>query len=94
MKLLGFLASLVSVWKRGYSVTQGLVLCGFLSLDLILNNFFNSSCWLDHRNGLIWAFAAPVLIIICINTFMFVRALKIAKDSLEKRAKPSSEESR
>ena len=43
------------------------------------------SCWLDHSNGLIWAFVGPVILVLMLNTVMFIIALAIAKKSLQKR---------
>ncbi len=40
---------------------------------------------MDYENGLIWAFAAPVLLVVLINTAMFVRALLIARASISKK---------
>jgi hypothetical protein len=42
-------------------------------------------CWLDHRNGLIWAFAGPVVVVIGVNTFMFMRAMTIARKTMKRR---------
>jgi len=36
-------------------------------------------------NGLIWAFAGPVLIILVANTSMFITAINIARKSMQKR---------
>ena len=48
-----------------------------------MNIFY--SCWLEHENGLIWAFAGPVLAIIVFNTFMFAKALLIARKTMRKK---------
>ena len=42
-------------------------------------------CWLDWRNGLIWAFAAPVVVVIGVNTFMFAKAMTIARTTMQRR---------
>ena len=34
-----------------------------------------SNCWLSASNGTIWAFIAPILVAIAINTVVFVRVL-------------------
>ena len=36
--------------------------------------------------GLIWAFIAPVIVVLVVNTAMFIQALVIAKKSLHKRS--------
>eukprot|EP00094_Tigriopus_californicus_P008336 TCALIF_08032-PA protein Name:"Similar to LPHN3 Latrophilin-3 (Homo sapiens)" AED:0.08 eAED:0.08 QI:221/0.8/0.83/1/1/1/6/104/262 len=46
----------------------------------------DKNCWLDHRNGLIWAFAGPVIVILVANTAMFVKAMLIAYRSLSSRS--------
>ena len=48
--------------------------------------FFVYSCWLSVENGLIWAFIAPVIFVLVVNTAMFVQALLIARKSLHKRS--------
>ena len=45
-----------------------------------------SSCWLSVDNGLIWAFIAPVIVVLVVNTAMFIQALVIARKSLHKRS--------
>ena len=56
----------------------------------VINEKFSSfSCWLSVDNGLIWAFAAPVIIVLVINTAMFIQALLIARKSLHKRSDSS-----
>ncbi len=47
--------------------------------------FFFCSCWLDYENGLIWAFAAPVLLVVLVNTAMFAKAILIARESISKK---------
>ena len=44
------------------------------------------SCWLSVDTGLIWAFIAPVIVVLVVNTAMFIQALVIAKKSLHKRS--------
>ncbi len=46
---------------------------------------FRQSCWLDYENGLIWAFAAPVLLVLSVNSVMFVKALLIARRTINRR---------
>ena len=46
---------------------------------------FNFSCWLDTENGLIYAFVVPMATVLLINTIMFIVALRIAKNSIQKR---------
>ena len=65
-------------------------------VDIILEHFHvinenisSFSCWLSVDNGLIWAFAAPVIIVLVINTAMFIQALLIARKSLHKRSDSS-----
>ena len=56
----------------------------------VINGHISSfSCWLSVDNGLIWAFAAPVIIVLVINTAMFIQALLIARKSLHKRSDSS-----
>ena len=40
---------------------------------------------LDYRNGLIWAFAAPVCLVIGVNSFMFLKAMLIARKTMRNR---------
>ena len=47
--------------------------------------FFYCSCWLSVESGLIWAFIAPVILVLVVNTAMFIQALVIARKSLHKR---------
>ena len=64
----------------------------FLCLEhfhVINENISSFSCWLSVDNGLIWAFAAPVIIVLVINTAMFIQALLIARKSLHKRSDSS-----
>ena len=56
---------------------------------LINGHISSFSCWLSVDNGLIWAFAAPVIIVLVINTAMFIQALLIARKSLHKRSDSS-----
>ena len=56
---------------------------------VINENISSFSCWLSVDNGLIWAFAAPVIIVLVINTAMFIQALLIARKSLHKRSDSS-----
>ena len=56
---------------------------------VIKENVSSFSCWLSVDNGLIWAFAAPVIIVLVINTAMFIQALLIARKSLHKRSDSS-----
>ena len=58
-------------------------------LHVINENISSFSCWLSVDNGLIWAFAAPVIIVLVINTAMFIQALLIARKSLHKRSDSS-----
>ena len=40
---------------------------------------------MDTENGLIWAFVAPVIFVLIVNISMFIKALTIAKRSIDKR---------
>ena len=48
---------------------------------------------LDYRTGLIWAFAAPVCLVIGVNSFMFMKAMLIARKTMRNR-KNAMEETR
>ena len=48
-------------------------------------NSTKSPCRLDYRNGLIWAFAAPVCLVIGVNSFMFLKAMLIARKTMRNR---------
>ena len=59
-----------------------------LKLSLFWANFwweFNSSCWLDTENGLIYAFVVPMACVLLVNITMFIIAIRIAKNSMQKR---------
>ena len=53
---------------------------------MVVNVIIIYSCWLSVSNGLIWAFIAPVIFVLVINTAMFIQALVIARKSLHKRS--------
>ena len=53
----------------------------------------NHSSRLDYRTGLIWAFAAPVCLVIGVNSFMFMKAMLIARKTMRNR-KNAMEEAR
>ena len=55
-----------------------------------LNNFFR----LDYRTGLIWAFAAPVCLVIGVNSFMFLKAMLIARKTMRNRKNLSMDETK
>ncbi len=35
----------------------------------------SSSCWLSTNHGVIWAFIAPMLVIVVVNVYVFIRIM-------------------
>ena len=54
------------------------------------SNYFR----LDYRTGLIWAFAAPVCLVIGVNSFMFLKAMLIARKTMRNRKNLSMDETK
>uniref|UniRef100_F6WNS4 Adhesion G protein-coupled receptor D2 n=1 Tax=Monodelphis domestica TaxID=13616 RepID=F6WNS4_MONDO len=44
-------------------------------------------CWLSLRNGVIWAFAGPVLFVLTVNTFILFRVVIITVSSARRRSR-------
>jgi hypothetical protein len=45
---------------------------------------------LSNENGLIWAFAGPVAVVLLVNVAMFGTAINIARKSIQKRQNADS----
>ncbi|XP_036605711.1 adhesion G-protein coupled receptor D2 [Trichosurus vulpecula] len=44
-------------------------------------------CWLSLRNGVIWAFAGPVLFVLTVNTFILFRVVIVTVSSARRRSR-------
>ncbi|XP_057372837.1 adhesion G protein-coupled receptor L3-like isoform X2 [Daphnia carinata] len=63
-----------------YLIGYGLpVLVVVITLAATSTEAYNNSsyCWLSYANGAIWAFAAPVLVVVLVNSVFLVAALRI-----------------
>ncbi|XP_038064904.1 adhesion G protein-coupled receptor E3-like [Patiria miniata] len=49
-----------------------------LSLGVLFNTYVSESyCWLSNENGLIWAFVAPVIIVILLNSCVLLNVIRV-----------------
>ena len=71
----------------GYGVPAFIVILSVIIVEASGSHGYGTDlyCWLDTGNGLIWAFVAPIICVLVINSVMFFIAIRIARKSIQKR---------
>ena len=70
----------------GYILPAVIVVVSLLCNELLGLQSYGSSqnCWINNKNGLLWAFMGPVAVIITFNIIIFVLAMRVARMAISR----------
>ncbi|XP_040580537.1 adhesion G protein-coupled receptor L3 isoform X2 [Lepeophtheirus salmonis] len=74
-------------YMTGYGFPLIIVLLSAFGIEYFSQGGYtaDSFCWLNSKNGAIWLFNGPALVIILVNGFFYTMALRIARRSILRR---------
>lgn len=89
-----------SMGTSGYGSPKFIALCWVLPIVIITVNLFidqnaygdiHGACWLSIRNGFIWSFVGPVVMVILMNFVILGLTLKVMSDKAKRRSTAAEE---